>query len=266
MTHTEEEDSGVRDYGPKGIARWRDQHDCNAFCKRLDLGAGDSENDDDDDKHAIEILPKPTARTLLPPTRAARTQQHTSGRFSSATPHCAFPCSNAVTGSVAESTTAAAAFTLSVLTNPTTLACVEVHLSGAARVGNMYLPLVSLKLMKKGPTWNSSQTLPKPSECAPVCLCHREKQHLEPLSVDVKALLETDKGRTTSDSVSGQAEQRAGKREQKAGSSELLAAPSFDCPNAEIWTMDSKFIRVLQANRGPLLYEEREGLARFELQ
>jgi hypothetical protein len=65
MTHTEEEyvasvliflrtqifcrDSGVGDYGPKGIARWCDQHDCNAFCKRLDLGAGDSENDDDDE-------------------------------------------------------------------------------------------------------------------------------------------------------------------------------------------------------------------------
>ncbi|KAJ7307951.1 kinase-like domain-containing protein [Mycena albidolilacea] len=49
MTHTEEEDSGVGDYGPKGIARWRDQHDCNAFCKRLDLEAGGSDNDDDDE-------------------------------------------------------------------------------------------------------------------------------------------------------------------------------------------------------------------------
>lgn len=42
--------------------------------------------------------------------------------------------------------------------------------------------------MKKGPTWNLSQTLPKPLEYAPVavCLCHHEKKHLKPLSVDLK--------------------------------------------------------------------------------
>ena len=62
MTHTPEEfvllnysfhasllvyrDSGVGDHGVKGIERWRDQHDCNAFCKRLELGAGDSDDED----------------------------------------------------------------------------------------------------------------------------------------------------------------------------------------------------------------------------
>ncbi|KAF7368008.1 Kinase-like protein [Mycena sanguinolenta] len=45
MTHTEEEDSGVGDHGPQGIERWRDQHDCNVFCKRLELAAGESDNE-----------------------------------------------------------------------------------------------------------------------------------------------------------------------------------------------------------------------------
>ncbi|KAF8214452.1 kinase-like domain-containing protein, partial [Mycena galopus ATCC 62051] len=37
MTHTPEGDSGIGDHGVKGIEKWRDQHDCNAFCKHLDL-------------------------------------------------------------------------------------------------------------------------------------------------------------------------------------------------------------------------------------
>ncbi|KAJ7190590.1 hypothetical protein GGX14DRAFT_47827 [Mycena pura] len=49
MTHTPEEDSGVGDHGVKGIERWRDQHDCNAFCKRLELGAGDSDDEDEEE-------------------------------------------------------------------------------------------------------------------------------------------------------------------------------------------------------------------------
>ncbi|KAJ7641738.1 kinase-like domain-containing protein [Roridomyces roridus] len=47
MTHTDEGDSGVGDFGEKGIARWRKQHDCNAFCKALELGAGESDDEED---------------------------------------------------------------------------------------------------------------------------------------------------------------------------------------------------------------------------
>ncbi|KAJ7913336.1 kinase-like domain-containing protein [Mycena leptocephala] len=49
MSHTPEEDSGVGDHGTKGIERWRDQHDCNAFCKRLELEVGDSGDEGDDE-------------------------------------------------------------------------------------------------------------------------------------------------------------------------------------------------------------------------
>ncbi|KAJ7755610.1 kinase-like domain-containing protein, partial [Mycena maculata] len=41
MTHTPAGDSGVGDHGPKGIEKWCDQHDCNVFCKMLELGVGD---------------------------------------------------------------------------------------------------------------------------------------------------------------------------------------------------------------------------------
>ncbi|KAJ7148736.1 kinase-like domain-containing protein [Mycena crocata] len=47
MTHSPEETSGVGDHGSKGIDRWRAQHDCNTFCKRLELEAGDSSDEDD---------------------------------------------------------------------------------------------------------------------------------------------------------------------------------------------------------------------------
>ncbi|KAJ7813494.1 hypothetical protein B0H14DRAFT_3879173 [Mycena olivaceomarginata] len=46
MTHTTDGDSGVGDYGEKGIEKWRDQHDCNVFCKNLDLAVGDDDEDD----------------------------------------------------------------------------------------------------------------------------------------------------------------------------------------------------------------------------
>ncbi|KAJ6550191.1 kinase-like domain-containing protein, partial [Mycena capillaripes] len=49
MTHTPEEDSGLGDHGVKGIEKWRDQHDCNAFCKRLELAVGNSDDEVDDD-------------------------------------------------------------------------------------------------------------------------------------------------------------------------------------------------------------------------
>ncbi|KAJ7111719.1 kinase-like domain-containing protein, partial [Mycena epipterygia] len=39
-------DSGVGDHGVKGIEKWRDQHDCNAFCKTLDLEVGDEDEND----------------------------------------------------------------------------------------------------------------------------------------------------------------------------------------------------------------------------
>ncbi|KAJ7118186.1 hypothetical protein C8R44DRAFT_625896, partial [Mycena epipterygia] len=45
MIHTPEGDSGIGDHGVKGIERWRDQHDCNAFCKALDLEVGDEDDD-----------------------------------------------------------------------------------------------------------------------------------------------------------------------------------------------------------------------------
>ncbi|KAJ7678789.1 kinase-like domain-containing protein, partial [Mycena rosella] len=41
MTHTPEGDSGVGDHGPKGIQKWQSQHDCNSYCKNLDLEVGD---------------------------------------------------------------------------------------------------------------------------------------------------------------------------------------------------------------------------------
>ncbi|KAJ6556958.1 kinase-like domain-containing protein [Mycena sp. CBHHK59/15] len=47
MSHTPEEDSGVGDHGPNGIERWRDQHDCNIFCKRLELEVGDSDDEEE---------------------------------------------------------------------------------------------------------------------------------------------------------------------------------------------------------------------------
>ncbi|KAJ7774456.1 kinase-like domain-containing protein, partial [Mycena olivaceomarginata] len=45
MTHTDQDSRvclltlalGVGDYGSEGIERWRDQHDCNTFCKCLGL-------------------------------------------------------------------------------------------------------------------------------------------------------------------------------------------------------------------------------------
>ncbi|KAJ6603744.1 kinase-like domain-containing protein [Mycena sp. CBHHK59/15] len=46
MTHTTDGDSGVGDYGEKGIEKWRDQHDCNVFYKNLDLAVGDDNEDD----------------------------------------------------------------------------------------------------------------------------------------------------------------------------------------------------------------------------
>ncbi|KAJ7156780.1 kinase-like domain-containing protein, partial [Mycena filopes] len=46
MTHTPEGESGVGDYGGKGIEKWRAQHDCNAFCKGLDLAVDDGEEDE----------------------------------------------------------------------------------------------------------------------------------------------------------------------------------------------------------------------------
>ncbi|KAJ6580599.1 kinase-like domain-containing protein [Mycena sp. CBHHK59/15] len=47
MSHTPEEDSGVGDHSPNGIERWRDQHDCNIFCKRLELEVGDSDDEEE---------------------------------------------------------------------------------------------------------------------------------------------------------------------------------------------------------------------------
>ncbi|KAJ7933136.1 hypothetical protein B0H13DRAFT_1856426 [Mycena leptocephala] len=46
MTHTREGDSGIGDHGVKGIEKWRDQHDCNAFCKHLELDVGDDDEED----------------------------------------------------------------------------------------------------------------------------------------------------------------------------------------------------------------------------
>ncbi|KAJ6484712.1 kinase-like domain-containing protein [Mycena sanguinolenta] len=46
MTHTPDGDSGVGDHGGKGIEKWRDQHDCNVFCKNLDLEVGDDDEED----------------------------------------------------------------------------------------------------------------------------------------------------------------------------------------------------------------------------
>ncbi|KAJ7475381.1 kinase-like domain-containing protein [Mycena galericulata] len=45
MTHTPEGDSGVGDHAVKGIEKWRDQHDCNSFCKSLDLEVGDDDDE-----------------------------------------------------------------------------------------------------------------------------------------------------------------------------------------------------------------------------
>ncbi|KAJ7737273.1 kinase-like domain-containing protein, partial [Mycena maculata] len=44
MTHTPAGDSGVEDHGPKGIEKWCDQHDCNVFCRMLELGVGDDDD------------------------------------------------------------------------------------------------------------------------------------------------------------------------------------------------------------------------------
>ncbi|KAJ7433580.1 kinase-like domain-containing protein, partial [Mycena galericulata] len=38
-------DSGVGDHAVKGIEKWRDQHDCNSFCKSLDLEVGDDDDE-----------------------------------------------------------------------------------------------------------------------------------------------------------------------------------------------------------------------------
>ncbi|KAJ7720103.1 kinase-like domain-containing protein [Mycena metata] len=47
MTHTPDGDSGVGDHGGKGIEKWRDQHDCNVFCKTLNLAVGDDDDEQD---------------------------------------------------------------------------------------------------------------------------------------------------------------------------------------------------------------------------
>ncbi|KAJ7199363.1 kinase-like domain-containing protein [Mycena pura] len=47
MTHTPSGDNGIGDHGEAGIQKWRDQHDCNMFCKELELEVGDSDGDDD---------------------------------------------------------------------------------------------------------------------------------------------------------------------------------------------------------------------------
>ncbi|KAJ7145431.1 kinase-like domain-containing protein, partial [Mycena crocata] len=47
MTHTPQGDSGVGDHGERGIEKWCDQHDCNAFCKNVQLEVGDDNEDDD---------------------------------------------------------------------------------------------------------------------------------------------------------------------------------------------------------------------------
>ncbi|KAJ7740163.1 hypothetical protein B0H16DRAFT_1567843 [Mycena metata] len=47
MTHTPDGDSGVRDHGGKGIEKWSDQHDCNVFCKTLDLAIGEDDDEQD---------------------------------------------------------------------------------------------------------------------------------------------------------------------------------------------------------------------------
>ncbi|KAJ7811689.1 hypothetical protein B0H14DRAFT_2606407 [Mycena olivaceomarginata] len=39
-------DSGVGDHGVKGIEKWRDQHDCNNFCKNLDLAVGEDDEEE----------------------------------------------------------------------------------------------------------------------------------------------------------------------------------------------------------------------------
>jgi hypothetical protein len=39
-------DSGVGDFGVKGIEKWRQQHDCNAFCKNLELEVGSDDEED----------------------------------------------------------------------------------------------------------------------------------------------------------------------------------------------------------------------------
>ncbi|KAJ7239469.1 kinase-like domain-containing protein [Mycena rebaudengoi] len=46
MTHTPDGDSGVGDFGVKGIEKWRQQHDCNAFCKNLELEVGSDDEED----------------------------------------------------------------------------------------------------------------------------------------------------------------------------------------------------------------------------
>ncbi|KAJ7831330.1 kinase-like domain-containing protein, partial [Mycena olivaceomarginata] len=45
--HTPEGESGVGDHGLKGIEKWQDQHDCNVFCKGLDLAVGEEDDEDD---------------------------------------------------------------------------------------------------------------------------------------------------------------------------------------------------------------------------
>jgi hypothetical protein len=40
-------DSGVGDFGVKGIKKWWQQHDCNASCKNLELEVGNDDEEDD---------------------------------------------------------------------------------------------------------------------------------------------------------------------------------------------------------------------------